>query len=82
MTFIGKVANGTIVLPPDAHLPEGAEVEVHTLVAKAKPKTGRELAAIWASKSRLPVDEAERLARDVEAGRTTMNRTPSSPAWE
>ena len=28
MTFIGKVSNGTVVLPPDAHLPDGAEVEV------------------------------------------------------
>jgi len=23
MTFIGKVSNGTVLLPPDAHLSEG-----------------------------------------------------------
>ena len=31
MTFIGKVSNGTVVLPPDAHLPDGAEVEVRPI---------------------------------------------------
>jgi hypothetical protein len=34
MTFIGKVSNGTVVLPPEAHLPEGAEVEVRTVEAR------------------------------------------------
>ena len=28
MSFTAKVHNGVIVLPPDVHLPEGAEVEV------------------------------------------------------
>ncbi|MGH7944639.1 MAG: hypothetical protein ACREH8_11035 [Opitutaceae bacterium] len=34
MIFIGKVSNGTILLPPGAHLPEGAEVEVRPIAAK------------------------------------------------
>jgi hypothetical protein len=28
MTYKGTVINGVVVLPPDAHLPEGAEVDV------------------------------------------------------
>ncbi len=28
MSYLGKVQNGVIVLPPEAALPEGAEVEV------------------------------------------------------
>lgn len=28
MTYKGKVTNGTVVLPPDADIPEGTEVEV------------------------------------------------------
>lgn len=34
MTFIGKVSKGAILLPPDAHLPEGAEVEIRPLTTK------------------------------------------------
>lgn len=33
MTFVGKVLNGTIVLPADVHLPEGAEVEVRPIAS-------------------------------------------------
>lgn len=82
MTFIGKVSNGTVVLPPDAHLLEGEEVEVRPVAAKPRAKTGRELAAIWTTKSRLPADEAESFARDIETGRAVLNRPPTSPAWE
>ena len=28
MSYTGKVQNGVVVLPPEARLPEGAEVEV------------------------------------------------------
>ena len=28
MSYTGRVQNGVVVLPPEAHLPEGAEVEV------------------------------------------------------
>ena len=82
MTFIGRVSNGTVLLPRDAHLSEGEEVEVRPVAEKHKAKTGRELAAIWATKSRLPADEAESFARDIENGRAVLNRPPTSPAWE
>lgn len=28
MSYTGKVQNGVVVLPPEAHLPDGTEVEV------------------------------------------------------
>ncbi len=31
MSFTGKVKNGVVVLPPEANLPEGAEVKVELL---------------------------------------------------
>ena len=31
MSFTGKVKNGVVVLPPEANLPEGAEVKVEPL---------------------------------------------------
>lgn len=31
MTYVGVVQNGVVVLPPHAHLPEGAEVNVEPL---------------------------------------------------
>ena len=31
MSYTGKVKNGVVVLPPDAQLPEGAEVRVEPL---------------------------------------------------
>ena len=37
MTYKGKVTNGTVVLPPDAHIPEGTEVEVTPV---ASPSNG------------------------------------------
>ena len=82
MTFIGKVSNGTVVLPRDADLRDGEEVEVRPIKSKARAKTGRELAAIWAAKSRLPADEAESFARDIENGRAMLNRPPMSHTWE
>lgn len=82
MTFIGRVSNGTIVLPPDVHLSEGEEVEVRPITEKRRAKTGKELAAIWASKPRLPADEAESFAHDLEKGREFLNRPPTSSTWE
>ena len=35
MSYTGKVKNGVVVLPPEAHLPEGAEVRVETLLTAA-----------------------------------------------
>ena len=37
MSFTGTVKNGVVILPPEAHLPEGAEVEV---VLHEKPPQG------------------------------------------
>ena len=31
MTYLGKVHNGVVVLPPDAHLPEGTDVKVEPM---------------------------------------------------
>lgn len=31
MTYVGKVQNGVVVLPPDAHIPEGTEVRVEPM---------------------------------------------------
>ena len=31
MSYSGKVINGTVVLPPDAHLPEGTSVRVEPI---------------------------------------------------
>ena len=44
MILVGKVSNGTVILPPDAHLPEGAEVEVRPVGTKGEtaPRT-----AVW-----------------------------------
>lgn len=33
MIFAGKVSKGVVILPPDARLPEGAEVEVRAMLA-------------------------------------------------
>lgn len=73
MILMGKVFKGAIVLPPDAHLPEGAEVEVRTLEAKPRAKTGRELAKrAWTRRPRLSSAEAESFARDVETARSHL----------
>ena len=31
MTYIGKVHNGVVVLPPEARLPEGADVKIEPI---------------------------------------------------
>ena len=73
MTFIGKVSNGTIVLPPDAHLLEGEEVEVRLLGTKPKARTGRELSThAWTRRPRLSPEEAESFARDIEEARRNL----------
>jgi hypothetical protein len=81
MTFIGKVSHGTIVLPSDAHLREGEEVEVRPISSQHRAKKGRELATrSWARRPRLSPEEAESFARDVEESR--RNLPPfKSPDW-
>ena len=34
MILVGKVSNGTVILPPDSHLAEGTEVEVRPVSAE------------------------------------------------
>lgn len=81
MTFIGRVSNGTIVLPPDSHLSEGDEVEVRPVEAMRRPKTGRELATrAWVRRPRLSPTEADSFARDVEAARRSLPPL-KSPDW-
>ena len=81
MTFIGRVSNGTIVLPPDAHLSEGEEVEVRPVGKKHRAKTGRELSMrAWARRPRLSPEEAESFARDVENARRNLPPI-KSPDW-
>jgi hypothetical protein len=79
MTFIGRVSNGNVVLPPDAHLREGEEVEVRPVTSQ-KAKTGRELAAIWATKPRLSPEEAESFAHDIEEARRNLPPL-KAPSW-
>lgn len=81
MTFIGRVSNGTIVLPPGAHLSEGEEVEVRSVETTRRPKTGRELATrAWARRPRLSPAEAESFAGDIESARRTLPPL-KSPDW-
>ena len=56
--------------------------EIVPLASAGGAKTGAELAAIWASRTRLPAEEAESFARDVEVARNTLNRPPVPPPWE
>ena len=39
MILFGKVSKGTVILPPEAHLPDGTEVKVEPV---ALPKTTRD----------------------------------------
>ena len=62
MTFIGKITNGAIVVPPEAHLPDGTEVRVEP-VAPSAAKSRRERAAalrkLAAALPELPTDLAK-----------------------
>ena len=81
MTFIGKVSNGTVVLPPDTHLSGGEGVEVRPVGSKHKAKTGRELATrAWALRPRLSPEEAESFGRDIEEARRNLPPL-KSPDW-
>jgi hypothetical protein len=45
------------------------------------PKTGAELAAIWPTLFHLTSEEADDLARDLDADRRNQN-PPQAPEWE
>jgi hypothetical protein len=38
MAYVGKVTNGTVVLPPEANLPEGTEVRVEPIARESLAK--------------------------------------------
>ena len=61
MTYIGKVSNGTVVLPPDAHLPEGTEVRVEPILPG-----GRNLAERYAGLIGIAEDLPADLARNLD----------------
>ena len=44
MTYVGRIQNGVVVLPPDARLPEGAEVRVEPV--ELSPEDDPFLAAV------------------------------------
>lgn len=60
MSFIGRVSNGTIVLPPDSHLPEGTEVRVELLASGARSLAERYAGLIGIADD-LPADLAENI---------------------
>ncbi len=53
-----------------------------TREATGLPFTGIDAIQWWRQISHLPPDEAEAFARDVEAGRSEMNRPLGVPRWE
>ena len=46
------------------------------------PKKGKTLAEVFASLPRLPPDEAEAFARDIEEGRRWLNQLPIRDPWQ
>lgn len=60
MTFIGKVSNGAIILPPDAQIPEGTEVRVEPLTNTARNLAERYAGLIGIADD-LPADLATNL---------------------
>ena len=45
MSYRGKVSNGTVVLPPEANLPDGTEVSVEPLAPKTLAERLRDVIA-------------------------------------
>ena len=56
--------------------------EMVPLASAGGAMTGAELATIWANRPRLPTEEAESFAGDVEEARNALNRPPVAPPWE
>jgi len=60
MTYKAKVTNGTVLLPPDADLPDGTEVEVTPVQEMPTAKSFYERYARFAGMAKdLPSDLAE-----------------------
>jgi len=60
MTFRGTVSKGTVILPPEANLPDGAEVRLELIedVPGSEP-VGRRLPTLAGTIKDLPEDFAE-----------------------
>ncbi len=60
MTYLGTVSNGVVILPPEARLPEGAQVRVEPIggAAPAEP-VGKKLLTLAGTVKDLPEDFAE-----------------------
>ena len=59
MTYIGKVENGVVVLPPDVKLPEGAEVRVEPLESAEEDPFLAAIRKIAKPRPHWPVDFVE-----------------------
>jgi len=62
MTFVGKISNGAVLLPPEVHLPEGTEVRVEAIVplsAKSRRERSDEFRKLAAALPALPADLAQ-----------------------
>ena len=60
MNYIGTIENGVVVLPPEAHLAEGAKVRVEPLEGdEAVPSLEEMLAPLAGQAKGLPRDMAE-----------------------
>lgn len=59
MIVVGKVSKGTVILPPDAHLPEGAEVEVRPVAAGSRHERVDKLRQLAGAVEGLPADLAK-----------------------
>ena len=65
MSYKGTVKNGVVVLPPETKLPEGAEVEVTPLEARADDS--------------LFLQAILKLAKPATGPRTSLSTTPITP---
>ena len=74
MTFRGRVANGVVVLPSAAGLPEGTLVDVIPLNDKATTPAAAILAAME-KLAKVPPEWVDELEQAIVAGR----RPPSRP---
>ncbi|MDD2710263.1 MAG: hypothetical protein PHV34_19950 [Verrucomicrobiae bacterium] len=61
MTYFGKISHGTVLLPSDAALPDGMEVEVQPVEKISKPSLGERLKSFIGMADDLPSDLAQNL---------------------
>lgn len=62
MTFVGKISNGAVLLPPGTHLAEGTEVRIEPIAPPPSPERKARVSALRklaASLDGLPADLAK-----------------------